>query len=197
MEHRFDQVASVAPRAQRRQLQHRAAQAVVQVLAKAPGRDQRRQVAVRGRHHGKVHALRRLRAQRQHLAFGQHAQQPRLQRHRHVADLVEKQRAAVGLRDQPFHALGAAACEAAGRVAEELALDQRIGNGRAVHRHEGQRRAPARAVQRARQHLLAAAGLALDQHMDAAVHQAARLRDQLLHGRVVVARDAFEWRQTV
>ncbi|MCY1384574.1 hypothetical protein D9M69_728510 [compost metagenome] len=52
-------------------------------------------------------------------------------------------------------------------------------------------------MQRARQYLLAAAGLALDQHMDAAVHEPARLRDQLLHRGVVIARDAFEWRQTV
>ena len=38
---------------------------------------------------------------RKEFAFGQHPQQPRLQRRRHVADLVEEQGAAVGLLNRP------------------------------------------------------------------------------------------------
>ena len=51
---------------------------------------------------------------------------------RHVADLVEKERAAIGLLDEA--AVGACrAREGASHVAEQLGLDQTLGNGGAVH----------------------------------------------------------------
>ena len=54
----------------------------------------------------------------------QEAQQLGLQLGRHLADLVEEQRAALGLLDQPgAWPLGAVRVRAA-RVAEQLALDQ-------------------------------------------------------------------------
>jgi len=46
-------------------------------------------------------------AERDHLLVLEHAQEPRLQRERHVADLVEEQRSAVRLHDSPAHAFAA------------------------------------------------------------------------------------------
>ncbi len=63
-----------------------------------------------------------------HAALLQHAQQARLHRQRHVADLVEEQRAAVGLLDAADGAFLARAGEGAADVAEELGLDQVLGN---------------------------------------------------------------------
>ncbi len=63
------------------------------------------------------------------------------------------------------HALpvGRRAGERAAHVAEQLALHQVLGDRAAVHRDRGARRAAASGVQRARHHVLAGAGLALDQ----------------------------------
>ena len=55
------------------------------------------EILVRRRDHAHIDAHRNLTADAIELAFGQHAQQPRLQLRRHVADFIEEQRAAVGL----------------------------------------------------------------------------------------------------
>jgi hypothetical protein len=55
---------------------------------------------VRRRDHAHVDRDRLRRADGPHLALLQDAQQLDLQRHRHVADLVEQQRAAVGRLEQ-------------------------------------------------------------------------------------------------
>ena len=54
---------------------------------------------------------------------------------RERVDLVEEERAAARELHQPGLAC-ARVGEGAAAVAEELALDQRVGNGAAVHRHE-------------------------------------------------------------
>ena len=56
----------------------------------------------------------------------EHAQQLHLGRGGHVADLVEEERAAVGALDQAL-AVGRGAGEGPAHVAEQLALDQRLG----------------------------------------------------------------------
>ncbi len=103
------------------------------------------------------------RAERPDLAVLQHAQQPRLQRQRHVADLVEEQRAAAGLHDQPLRSLASRAGEGAGLVAEQLGIDQALRHRRAVQRDIIVARAVARRVDGAREHVLAGAGLATQQ----------------------------------
>src|SRR5439155_1136976 len=70
------------------------------------------------------------------LALLEHAQDLRLERERHVGDLVQEERAARGdleLADAPLDR----AREGAALVAEELALEELVGDGRAVERHEG------------------------------------------------------------
>ena len=65
----------------------------------------------------------------------QHAEQLGLRARRQVANLVEKQRAAVGLLEAA-DAPGVGAGERAALVAEELALEQRLGDRGAVDRDE-------------------------------------------------------------
>ena len=69
------------------------------------------------------------------LAVAQHAQQPRLQVERHVADLVEEQRAAVGLLEAAA-ARRLRAGEGAALVAEQFAFEQVLGDRRGVDRDE-------------------------------------------------------------
>jgi hypothetical protein len=89
--------------------------------------DQALEVAVGGADQRHVDLLLVARAQRRHPALLQHAQQARLQGQRHVADLVEEQRAAVGLHQAPDHAATARTGEGAFAVAEQLGLDQPFG----------------------------------------------------------------------
>ena len=72
------------------------AQAVVEVLAERAFADHAPQVAMRGRDDADVHFLRLRGAEPLERAFLQHAQELGLQVEREIADLVEKQRAAVG-----------------------------------------------------------------------------------------------------
>ena len=71
-------------------------------------------------------------------ALLQHAQQLDLRRRRHLGDLVEEQRAAVGELEAALPPLGGAG-ERALLVAEDLALEQRLGNRRAVDGDERER----------------------------------------------------------
>ena len=125
-------------------------EAVQQVGAEAAVGDQRFQVLVGGGDHAHVDADQFAPADAEELALGQHAQQARLQRQRHVADLVEEQRAAVGL----LEAADVAALrtgEGAGLVAEQFAFQQLRRNRRGVEGDERRdRRAAIRGAARAR-----------------------------------------------
>ena len=93
--------------------------------------------------------------------------------HGHLAHFVQQQRAARGqleAAESPFHRAG----EGALLVAEDLALDQRFGNRRAVDRDEWPRLARAQIVQRARHQFLAGAALAGDQHREHSRAQSVR-----------------------
>ena len=83
------------------------------------------------------------------LTVLQHAQQVDLDLGRHVADLVEEQRALVGELDLAA-AAGHRAGERAPLVAEQLALQQPLGEGAAVHHHERAEAAVALGVDEAR-----------------------------------------------
>ena len=97
------------------------------------------------------------------LALLQHAQQLDLDVRVHVADLVEEQRAAVGPLEAPLLARRRAG-ERPFLVAEQLRLDQRVGQRRAADLHERLGCALRVVVDRLRDQLLAGARLAADQH---------------------------------
>ena len=70
------------------------------------------------------------------LLFLKRSQDLGLSAQTHVADLIQEQRAAVGLLElSPFH--GRRAAEGAAFVSEQLALDQGLRNRGTVHRHKG------------------------------------------------------------
>ena len=86
-----------------------------------------------------------------------------LERHRHLGELVEEQRPAVGgLEQARLVAVGAG--EGALPVAEHLALEQRLGQRGAVDRHQRPARPPAVLVDELGDDLLAGAALAADEH---------------------------------
>ena len=102
-------------------------------------------------------------AQALELLLLQHAEQLGLQLRRDVADLVEEQRPPVGqLESADFLADGAG--EGALLVAEQLALQQPRGDGRAVELDEGPVSPRAQVVQGAGDEFLARAGFAANEH---------------------------------
>ena len=98
-----------------------------------------------------------------HFLVLQNAQQLGLRGQRHIADLIQEQRAAVGVLEQPGLVVGGAG-EGALDVAEQFAFKQRLHHGRAVQHHVAARRCRAQAVQRLRHQILAGPGLAGNQH---------------------------------
>src|SRR5207247_752541 len=121
---------------------------------------------------------RRAAADAQDLALLQHAQELHLDVGRDLGDLVEEERAAVGA----LEAAGArrdGARERALLVAEELALEDALGEGLHVDGDERAADAVAPVVEQAGNELLARAALALDQHRGAARRHAADERQEL------------------
>ena len=157
--------------AQRRQGQRDDVEPVEQILAEGAGLDRRVEVAIGRGDQPEVDAHRPRAADPLELALLQRAQQLRLQVERQLADLVEKQRAAVG-ELEPSLLQAERAGERALLVAEELGLEQRLGQRRAVDRHERPGGARAVAVHGARDELLAGAALAADQHGRVALRDA-------------------------
>ena len=96
-----EQVNILAPAVQGRHLDVHHVQAVVQVLAELAGRHEILQVPVSGRDHAHIDGNRIGAAHRANHILLQHAQQLDLQAHRHVADLIQHEGAAVGRHEQP------------------------------------------------------------------------------------------------
>ena len=103
-----------------------------------------------------------------------------MQHRRHVAHLVEEQRAAAGLLEAPRPG-GHRAGEGALHVAEQLGLEQGLGERAAVDGHERAARPGRAPVQLAGDQLLAGAGLADDQHRDVGGGDLLDLPVHLLH----------------
>ena len=142
-----DQPGNVlAPLAQGRNPDREDVQPVVEVGAEAAVGRHRPEVAVGGGDQPHVHLALVRRAEPLELALLEHAQQLGLQLQRQVADLVEEDGAVVGELEAAL-AGGDGAGEGAPFVAEQLALDQRRRQRRAVD--ADQRRAGAAGCARA------------------------------------------------
>ena len=113
----------VLPLAQRRQAHAHDVEAMQEVLAEEPQPHALLEILVRGGDHADIRLLRSVAADAVVLAVGEHAQQAHLQVGRHVADLVQEQRAALGLLE-PSAARALRAGERAALVPEELGLEQ-------------------------------------------------------------------------
>ncbi len=174
----------VQPFAERRHRDLDHPQAVVEVLAETGVADHLLEVAVRGGDDPRLGALRPLAAHRVVLVVLQHAQQLALKLERRVADLVEEDRAAARQREAAA-VVGHRAGEGALHVPEQLRLQQRRRERRAVDRDERLRRVGRVEVDRPRDHLFARPRFAADQNVGAVGGQ---LADQLVdvdHPRIV------------
>ena len=153
----------VGPLAQRRQVQRDQVDAVEQVLAELAARDLVGERAVRGRDDAHVDRPRLARAEHLVGAVLEDAEQLHLRARVEIADFVEEDRAAVGnLEAAP--AIGARVGEGPADVAEHLALEERGRDAAEVHLDERTAPAPAVAVDRFGDELLAGAALAGDEH---------------------------------
>ena len=153
----------VGPLAQGRQVNLERVDAEHQVFAELAFGDHLLQVAVRGADHAHVDDERLVVAHAADFAAFQHPQQLGLHRLGQLADLVEKQRAAVGHLEQP-DAMLVGAGERSLAMAEQLAFDQALGQGAAVDRHERHVAPQALIVNGPGDQLLAGAGFAEHQH---------------------------------
>ena len=155
-----------------------------------------RKVLVGGGDDADVRLDRRAAADRRIFALLQDAQKPRLRLHRHVADFVEEQRAAFGLFEAADGAL-IGPREGALLMAEQFALDEIARDRRHIDRDERPLLALAVIVQRARDKLLAGAGLAVDHHGEVGLHQPRERTVDFLHrGRAPDERHAFDFVMT-
>ncbi|MBI4614723.1 MAG: hypothetical protein HY720_14020 [Planctomycetes bacterium] len=91
--------------AERREADLRAAEAEVEVFAESLARDPRREVRVRGGDHANVNLRGCGAPDRPDLAFLEDAEEPCLEIERDLGDLVEEERPAVRLPEDPFVAL--------------------------------------------------------------------------------------------
>ena len=155
-------------------------EAVEEVLAERARRDHRLEVAVGRADDADVDLARALAADRAHLAVLQDAQELGLHAERHLADLVEEERAAVGHVEET-RARRRGPGEGAAHVAEERGLEQRLGDARAVLADEGAPAARPVGVDGAGDELLAGAALADDEHRDVARRHAVDQAEQLAH----------------
>ena len=149
--------------AQRRHLDRKHVEAVEQVLAERALEDRVLEVAMRGRDDAHVAAHAAVAADALVGALLQHAQDLDLHRQRHVADLVEEQRAAVGHFETAL-ARGDRAGEGSLLVTEQLGLEQLARDRAAVDGDERPVAARRLVMHGARDDFLAGAGLAGDEH---------------------------------
>src|SRR5512134_97095 len=172
----------LAALAQRGQAEANDVQPVKEIFAEPPLRDARLEVVVGGGDdaHVGLHGL--MAAHAVEVPVRQHPQQPRLQLGRHVADLVEKERAPLRLLEAPAP-LRLRPRERAALVAEKLRLEQLARDGRGIDCNERPGRARTVTVQRARHELLAGAGLPGDEDRGVRLGQAADRAKHLLHRR--------------
>ena len=153
---------SAAARAQRRQVERDHGQPVVEIGAEPAFLDGEREILAGGRDDGDVQGLVARAAEATHRALLDDLQQLRLQRDRQQADLVEEDRPAIGRLEESRLGLPRVG-EGAALEAEQLGLEQRLGNGRAVDVHERPAPPGAVAVNGLGQEPFACSGLAQDE----------------------------------
>ncbi|MEJ0042377.1 MAG: hypothetical protein WDM81_09230 [Rhizomicrobium sp.] len=110
----------------------------------------------------------------------QYAQQARLRFQRHVADLVQEQRAAFGLFEAADAAIGRPG-KGAALMAEQFAFDELLGDRSHVDRDEGAVAPLAVIVQRPRDEFLARAAFAHDHDREIGLGQPRDDAVDLLH----------------
>ena len=156
-------------------------QAVEEVFAEPPVRHFLFQVFVGGGNHPRVHLDAAVASQGFDPLLLQHPQHLGLGAQAHIADLVQENRAPVGLLELADLIVGGAG-EGSPPVAEELAFDQLVGDGGAVHFHQ-RLSGPQRAgMQSARHQFFPGAALPVDEHAPVGGRRQRQLLPQRLQG---------------
>ena len=156
----------LAPFAQRRQRHRHDIEPIIEILTEPVFLDQPRQVLVGGGDDADIDADRLRPADRGHFARLEHAEQPCLRLHRHVADFIQEQGAALRL----FELAGGPRLRTGKGplfVAEQFGFDQFARNGRHVDRDKGTGATLTQAMDGFGHQLLARSRLA--QHQDAEI----------------------------
>src|SRR4051812_28408359 len=166
--------------AQRRDAQRDRVDAEVEILAQPPVAQRGIEIDVGGADQAEVDMHDPVAADRPVLALLENAQQLGLQIRRHLADLVEQQRAALGHLEQAF-LVHRRAGERALLVAKELRLDQILGNRGAVDLDERPLRPFAVVVNCIGNQFFAGAVFTLDQDVRFAGRNTLDQLEQLLH----------------
>src|SRR4051794_3252293 len=178
------------PLPQRRQPDGDDVQAIEKVLEEAARLHLGREILVAGGDDPRVHLHRRGLADPADLALLEHAQELSLDAGTDVADLVQEQGSEARLLEQPAAGPGRAG-ERPARMTEQLALQDAFGDRAAIHRYEWSLRSARRAVDRARDELLAGARLADHQHGRVGERHPRRRLVDLQHG-VAAADDVLQ-----
>ena len=165
-------------------------EAVEEILAEFPLRHRGLEVAVRRGHEADVDRDRMCAAEPLELPLLQDAQELHLRRGGQVSHLVQEERPLVGELEAPL-LLGPRVREGAGLVAEELGLDQALGQRGAAHPHERLARARRVVVDRVRDELLAGSRLSADENRRVSRGGLRDLLVELLH-RPAVADDVLQ-----
>ena len=158
--------------------------AEVEVLAEKPFLDGGFEVTVRRRHEADVERDLLTSPDRTDGALLEGAEQLGLEREGQVADLVEQQRAPVRLHEEA-RPRRARVGEGAPDVAEELALEELLGHGGAVDRHQRSVLPIPAPVERLGDDLLPGAALAGDEDARVGVGDPVEQLVELPHGRAV------------
>src|SRR5688572_1876439 len=166
--------------AQRRHLQRDRVDAEVEVLAQAAVAQRVLELDVRVADQAEVHPDQPIAADRAVLALLQHTKELRLQVGRHLANLVEEQRPALGHLEEP-HLVAGGARERAFAVPEQLALDELGGNGRAVDLDERPAHTVGVVVDGVGNQLFAGTVLALNQDVRVARRHTLDELEEVLH----------------
>ena len=148
--------------AQRRQSDRKDIQAVVQIHSETPFGDHFLETLVGGRNNARIHANGLRTTESLQLLFLNRTQEFWLKLDRQFANFIQEERPAVGGL-KPSQALGYRPGERASLMSEKLALKQRGGNGRAVHRDEPLVPARAGVVNGPRDHFFTGSRLTLQQ----------------------------------
>src|SRR3984885_2183029 len=168
--------------AQWRDRQRKGREPVIKILAEFPFPHQREQIDVGGRDYPHIYMDQLRAAQALELSLFQESQELRLEAERHVADLVEKERAQVGSLNSARVGLKGAR-ERTPRVSEELGFEERFRNGGTVNDRKVAGGARAQIMESARDELLAAAGRPGDQNRGIAGRDQLHLAVNSLHQR--------------
>src|SRR5262249_10234438 len=135
-----------------------------------------------------VHAAAAVSADAPHLAVLNHAKELRLHRKRHLRDLIQEQRSAVG-RFEETHTWPVRSRKRAAHVAEKRALEQGFRDRSAIFSDKRERLTRAEFVDRARDELLPGTAFAANEYGKIRSGDAPHQREDVAH-RVALGDDA-------